>query len=160
MLDPNATNRDPTAALPLEAVPQGAHRDLYSLWLGKREANSMPRRADFDPREMPRLLPHITLFDVEHDPLRFRIRLVGTAVVEATGGDNTGRYLDELECIEHTVSRCRKLVETGQPYFHADLPMPWAANDFRIYSVLGLPLGRENGIDMILGSLTFAQKSR
>ena len=48
-----------------------------------------------DPLDIPRLLPNIALFDVEHTPLRFRIRLYGTALTSNTGSDVTGRYLDE-----------------------------------------------------------------
>jgi hypothetical protein len=147
---------DLQAALPLDRVPPVVHRDLYALWLAKRPAGGLPARRAFDPVEMPRLLPWVTLFDVEYEPMRFRVRLVGTGVVEGTGMDNTDRYLDELNCIEHTLARCRQLVETRQPYFHANLPMPWSPNDFRTYTVLGLPLADDGlTVDKILGTLTF-----
>lgn len=147
---------DPLEALAVGQIPPGIHRELYALWLGKMTHGRLPARADFDPTEMPRLLPHVTLFQVERDPLRYFVRLVGTAVVDATGMDNTGRYLDELDCIEHTLERCDRLVETRAPYFHADLPMPWCPNDFRTYSVLGLPLASDGEtVDIILGTLTF-----
>jgi hypothetical protein len=126
------------------------------LWLAKRPPGALPARRHFDPLEMPRLLPHITLFNVERAPPRFLVSLVGTAVVEGTGMDNTGRYLDDLDCIEHTLARCRQLVETQLPYFHADISMPWSPNDFRTYTVLGLPLAHDgHTVDRIIGTLTF-----
>ncbi|HEV8389404.1 MAG TPA: hypothetical protein VGQ35_06165 [Dongiaceae bacterium] len=45
---------------------------------------------------MKPFLPYLLISDVEHNPFRIRYRLVGTKVVEATGMDFTGRYLDEL----------------------------------------------------------------
>jgi hypothetical protein len=147
---------DPVAALPLGAVMPSVHRDLHALWLKKASPGRLPGRADFEPREMPRLLPHITLFDVEREPLRFRVRLVGTAIVEATGIDGTGGYVDELADIEQTLARCRALVETGRPYFHADLPLMWSPRHYKTYSVLGLPLAADGrNVDKILGALTF-----
>ncbi len=153
----------PSEALPVPAgisspdsLPSGIHRDLYSLWLGKCAPGQLPGRADFDPREMPRLLPFVTLIDVERDPLRFRIRLVGTAVVAATGLDMTGRYLEEMNQIEPALERCRHLVETAYPYFHTDLPLVWSSHNFKSYSVLSLPLAADGlAVDKILMSLQF-----
>lgn len=105
---------------------------------------------------MPRLLPHLTLFEVESEPLRFRVRLVGTSVVEATGMEMTGRYLDELKDIAQTLDRCRRLVETGMPYFHADVPLTWSPHNYKTYTVLRLPLAADGKtVDKILGALTF-----
>src|SRR3546814_12692187 len=36
------------------------------------------------------------MIDVKRDPLRFRLRLVGTEIVRFTGRDATGRWLDEI----------------------------------------------------------------
>src|SRR3546814_18274569 len=55
-----------------------------------------PRRADIDPVEIPRLMPYVLIADIEHAPFRVRFRLVGTKVVEATGFEFTGKYLDEI----------------------------------------------------------------
>lgn len=57
----------------------------------------MPSRADIDPTEIRDLLPQIILVRIEHDPLRVRYAVIGTASAEAAGFDYTGRYLDELK---------------------------------------------------------------
>ncbi len=57
----------------------------------------MASRADFDPLEMPRLLSSIILVDVENDGAKFRIRLVGTKIVDMFGSDYTGKYLDDID---------------------------------------------------------------
>ncbi len=57
----------------------------------------MPSRADFDPLEMPKLLPSIILVDVETPDRRLKVRLAGTKVVDMFGRDYTGEYLDEID---------------------------------------------------------------
>lgn len=56
----------------------------------------IPLRSDFDPTELRDLLPNILIVDVEHDPLRFRYRLVGTRVVEFNSQEFTGLYLGTI----------------------------------------------------------------
>ncbi len=133
------------------------HARLYRLWLEKRKAGRLPGRKDFDPVEMPKLLPHLTLFDVEREPLRFRIRLVGTGIVAAMGRDTTGYYLDELDRIEEVERRARELVKTRKPFFMTDLPLTWTHRDYRTYSVLGLPLAADGEtVDMLLYAMVFS----
>ena len=56
----------------------------------------MPARGDIRPAELPALLPHLFLIDIEPTPLRLRYRLLGTALTGAVGRDSTGRYCDEI----------------------------------------------------------------
>ena len=67
---------------------------LLEYWRSKRLSRAMPRRADIDPAEIPRLLPHVQL--VERVDGRYRYRLAGTAVVAAYGSELTGKFLDEI----------------------------------------------------------------
>jgi len=55
----------------------------------------MPRRADIDPIEIPKLLPHVRLIDVI-GPGRYRYRLVGTEIQTFHGTNPTGRYVHEV----------------------------------------------------------------
>ena len=142
---------------------RSVHTTLYRLWLKKRAAVSaecrgeLPGRGEFDPLEMPELLPNLTLFDVERAPLRFRIRLVGTAIVSAMGKDTTGLYLDQLDRIEAVERRARELVESKGPYFLSDQPLSWTHRDYKTYSVLGLPLASDGKtVDMLLYSMLFS----
>jgi len=66
-------------------------------WWRENAREGIPDRANFDPFQFRRLLPYLLIADVEHDPFRIRYRLVGTKVVEATGLNLTGLYLDELD---------------------------------------------------------------
>lgn len=147
--------------LPESAVPAGIHRDFFRLWLGKRAGRAMPARADFDPSEMPHLLPHIMLLDVERDPLRIRVRLVGTAIVDAIGMDLTGRYVDEIENAEEPLRRHLRMAEDAQPYFLEKIPIPWSPRDYKTYAVLAVPLARDGRtVDMIMSLLSFTRQRR
>ena len=55
----------------------------------------MPRRADLDPVDIPRLLPHVMLVEVQPEG-RYRYRLIGTANAQEHGVNATGRYVDEV----------------------------------------------------------------
>lgn len=70
-------------------------REMHRWWLAHSRGN-VPDRAGLQPSDFKGLLPYLLISDVEHEPFRIRYRLVGTKVVEATGLDITGRYLDEL----------------------------------------------------------------
>lgn len=68
---------------------------LHRWWMTRSGAD-IPDRSDFDPADFKRLLPNIMITDIERAPFRVRYRVVGTRIVEATGFNITGRYLDEL----------------------------------------------------------------
>jgi hypothetical protein len=98
-------------------------RALYSYWISKRGTRRMPRRADIDPVDIPSLLPSVFLVDVGGPPLRFRFRLIGTAICARWGGDATGKYLDEVDVDgEHDTMRRQyaAVVETGMPRFDVE----------------------------------------
>jgi hypothetical protein len=72
-------------------------QQLYAYWDAKRGARSMPARADIDPLDMMFVIGNIILVDVlAETPLRFRIRLHGTNLVQRVGYELTGKMLDDL----------------------------------------------------------------
>jgi hypothetical protein len=73
----------------------------YDYWLGKQRAlgdtEMLPARRDLDPViDIPRLVPHLMLMDVQADPLDFRYRLVGSALRRHMSQDWTGRFLSDI----------------------------------------------------------------
>ena len=64
--------------------------------LFERQDGALPMRADIEPADIKSLLPFVIIVDLQADPFRVFYRLVGTAVVHASGMDFTGTYLDEL----------------------------------------------------------------
>lgn len=65
-------------------------------WDSKRGGRHMPARRDIDPLEMADLLPNVVLVDVQREPLDFRYRLIGTAIVARLGHDDTGARFSAL----------------------------------------------------------------
>lgn len=65
--------------------------ELVQYWLGKRGSRTMPARTDIRPAQMGSLLRLLNLIEVDHHPLRFRHRLVGSETILKLGRDATGR---------------------------------------------------------------------
>jgi hypothetical protein len=133
--------------------------EIHAYWLAKRGQRRMPSRWDIDPAEIPRLLRNLMLIDVSHDPIRFRYRLIGTNVVDATGEDRTGKCFDAVDFIaanpivrEHYVTA----VTTGEPV-HAMEPFPVRGTrlTYEVERML-LPLSSDGvAVDMILAYFDF-----
>ncbi|TQV82097.1 PAS domain-containing protein [Denitrobaculum tricleocarpae] len=136
-------------------------KHLHSLWSGKITAEGhLPARSDFDPAEMlAAFLPYITLFDVirNGDNLRFRIRLVGTGIVEETGRDTTGNFLDEMSNTSQIIGRAQWMVENRQPIYVENQPLTWTSRDYKHYSALGVPLASDGiTVDKIIYQMAFS----
>jgi len=86
-------------------------RSLLDYWNRKRGRRLFIRRSELEPREIVSLLPLIFMLDVQNDPRRYRIRLMGTEVVQRFGGEYTGRYLDELD---FGATKAQVLVDYGR----------------------------------------------
>lgn len=86
--------------MPSFTLPAAAHpviRDAHEYWQSRHpQRGGLPGRQHLDPCDIPQLLPHIWLVDVQHRPLRLRYRLVGSAVDLGMGRTLTGRWLDEV----------------------------------------------------------------
>ena len=74
-----------------------AVRAVFEYWQGKCAPGALPASRTLDPLEMPRLLPHLLLKDVQRDPWDFRYRVVGTLVREHSRHDWTGKWMSEID---------------------------------------------------------------
>ncbi len=74
-------------------------RRLADYLASKVSPDTLPGRQHIEPTEIPDLLPWIMLVEViaqaDAEP-RYRIRLVGTEVVDIQGIDGTGKYVEEV----------------------------------------------------------------
>jgi hypothetical protein len=94
-------------------------RRLYAYWLEKSGGRQFPSKAEIDPVEFAYVLGYVTLVDVELAPRRYRFRLDGSILVELSGTDYTGRYLDELpgaEYIAFIKQTYDQVVDGGAPF--------------------------------------------
>lgn len=132
---------------------------LLEYWLKIQPADRLPGRNHFDPLDVPHLLPHIILADVERDPYRFRCRLMGTTVVKAFRNDLTGRYLDEaLDDFNNTDAYRQRVevVETWMPSYYKGPSTLSFALDFSDLEGIHLPLATDGEtVDMILSAFFY-----
>ncbi len=152
MFDPTdaptaATMTEPTVTHPMLA-------DLLAYWHQKRGGRAMPARPDIEPAELKAMLPHLFMVDVEHDPLRLRYRLVGTALVDVLGHDIKGKYLDEMPLLFRTFAAgaYEEVLRTRGPCYKE---VSGIAAYFRVaYKRLLLPLSTDGeAINIILGAI-------
>jgi len=132
---------------------------LHQYWSAKRGDRPAPRRADIDPPlDIPDLLPILTLIEVLRDPLQFRLRLVGTGVVQALGRDGTGRFVDESlygSDAPAIVATYRRMIEEVRP-FQRRSRLTWNGTAWQVLDAIELPLIDDDGrVRMILGGNCF-----
>jgi len=130
----------------IDDLPCEHLREIYQYWLKIKGPRHMPARADIKPKEIVSLLPHLSMIDVEHDPVRFRFRLVGTETVRAMGMDVTGMYTDMNPATEKLNKRYKWMLKNKQPYLYKS-KLSWTERDFLDYYALAMPLS-DNGEDI------------
>lgn len=70
-------------------------RQFLELWFAAHRDGRPPGKEFLDPLRLRFLLGSISLLEVQHQPLRFRYRLVGTDIVQRLGMELTGKWLDD-----------------------------------------------------------------
>ncbi len=137
--------------------------DLLGYWDRMRGDKQMPARADIDPLNIPRLLPHLALIETAESLGDFKYRLYGTEVCEGFGHDRTGARLGDLQedvdNYEEVYSGYWRVYADKAPdYFYGKIVS--LAKNFKRYSRLLLPLSSDDEhVDIILcGFLFFAKE--
>jgi hypothetical protein len=142
--------------LSLETARHPKVRRVYEYWLGKCLGRAMPRRADFDPLELPDLLGHLCLVEVTAEaPPRFRYRVDGTRLAALTGFDLTGKYADQLPDAgyrAYVLELYGRVLAARAPIFRKNHE-EWAESALAVESVT-LPLSSDGGrIDALLDAV-------
>ncbi len=133
-----------------ERLPEGPVRSAFIYWQELVDRDPYPSRDKLDPTDIPELLPSICLVDVEHDPARFKVRLIGDKIKDGMGFNPTGSYVDEVAGTEDVFERFKSVVETGRGYWH-DTRLRFGPKDYKRYSVVCLPLfDAERRVNMLL----------
>jgi hypothetical protein len=70
--------------------------EMLAYWRSKAAAGRLPRPADIDPTEIPKLIASMVICELEANPFRVKYRLAGTKQVHILGNELTGRYVDEM----------------------------------------------------------------
>lgn len=140
-----------TGTLGQELIDRRLQR-LYAYWDAKRGGRRFPTRSEVDPVDFPYILGYVTLVDVEFEPRRYFFRLDGSILVELSGMNYTGKYLDELPMEEYSdfiKQTYDTVVDSGAPYRY----LKKGLFDRQVFSeeTLILPLGNpQNPVDMLL----------
>lgn len=139
-----------------EDIPWPGGQRLFQWWLTARGERRFPAREDFSPALMGRHLSTMVLHDVEPGEPEFRIRLVGTQIVDLVGRDLTGLRVGDLPNSGPMAARYRWAVAERAPYMCLDLPIGWASKDYLSFSTLVLPLGPDDAsVTMLIANLGF-----
>ena len=141
------------------------HAELRALLAYWRRAGqgAIPSRSDIEPTEIPELLSHLMLVDVERAPIRFRARLCGTAIDRTFGRSFTGRYLDDINAgyfDRDALQDYAAVVFCKQPRF-ASRNVVGGDGHWLQYQRLLLPLSSDGWqINMLLGGVCAMQLRR
>lgn len=143
----------------LELARNPVLRDLVRYWLAIHPGPVLPGRQHFDPIDVPRALRNLVLTEVEREPFRFRVRLMGTAVVAAFGADYTGTYLDQsIENFERSFGHIHRVeaAESGLPNYRYGEPSLVFKLDFAPVERVHLPLATDGErVDMLLSMTVY-----
>ena len=139
--------------------------DLYRYWLSIRPSPALlPGRRNFHPTDIPRLLQWIWLVDVQHAPLRFKYRLVGTAHVDAANDNPTGQWYDEVHPRFGQSTAYPQFVavaEHAQVAFYRGPPVYVIDEKYKTIERLILPMAQNGSdVDMLLAITVLDPKGR
>ena len=134
--------------------------DLRAYWDTKRATRAMPRRSDIDPLELRKHLGWLVLVDVLPGMTDFRMRLIGSRIVEMLGRDSTGKLLSSLKPADGNWWRfCHDLYSeiAGRALIaRARGSLRMVGRDFRTFDSVLLPLDAGDGtVGMILAEQIF-----
>ncbi len=128
-------------------------KTLFDYWHARTKGGRLPGRNDISPAGFARLLPMISLIDVERSPKRYRIRLAGTGLHDIYQNEITGKYLDEFDrdCKgEYWLSACCRVVDRKKPA-QGIIRSTIKSQDHLVQFWLRLPLSCDgNEVNMIL----------
>jgi len=144
-----------------ELLRNAGLRRLFDYWTQLRGPRFAPARAELRPSEIPRALPHILLLDrlAGGD---FRIRLMGTHIVNGLGADLTGRALSALPGADHNLlaQLACGVADSAAPVIYGRTETVIAGQPVSVIEALGLPLSEQGrSVDMVLTGLSLALRT-
>ena len=149
MLQPGPPQVETPADTPTTPSPITDPRlqEALDYWRHQSAGKTMPRRADIDPLDIPKLLPDVMLVEVLPSG-RYRYRLIGTENSDAHGINATGRHLDEVlpgpEYKAHVLGLYDECVRSQRPLYSECLFIsPQQRSPERHTKVLFLPLSED-----------------
>ena len=100
---------------------------------------------------MVEFLSNVFLLDVEEEPRRYRVRLMGTALDHWYGRDLTGCHVDEI--MDQVLAALDELVMTWEPWLVSGEYVKKSDRAI-VYELLALPMSSGGAtVNMILGGV-------
>lgn len=159
--------RSPILA-PVVDQPHPLIVEFIAHWQGLAPAPGLlPGRRHFDPLAVPHLLPNIWLLDVERAAgpgarLRYRVRLVGGAVVAVGFPGRPGEYFDDPSVTSDVATVRRHLdaiVDTHRPDWRRGPPVIDHTQYVDTLERVILPFAADGrSVDMLIGLTVFYWK--
>ena len=135
----------------LDRVQSSVLRQLFQYWDEKRGHRSAPSRENIDPAQMVEFLSNVFLIDVEEEPRRYRVRLMGTALAHWYGRDLTGCHVDEIA--DQVPAALDEVVMIWEPWLVTG-EYEKKTGRMMVYELLALPLSSDGAtVNMILGGV-------
>lgn len=132
--------------------------DMFEFWTSHQADGDRPGPPEFDPLDVPALLPHLYLLE-RHDG-RLRYRVSGEAVNGLFGTQHTGRYLDQVvpPAIYEIVSPYYERVFDGTIcLFKGNVVLP--NRDFLSFERVLVPVIRQDRL-LLLGCLSLSNTAQ
>jgi len=135
------------------------HQDAaLAYWHSLRRGGGLPAYRQFDPVDVPDILPHLMVLDVLGPPLDFRYRLIGGEVRARQRRKLVGRLVSELppESPGQALFEARRrVVESGVPD-HAAVEVVGPDKLPRLQSCLHLPFASDGArVDVLIAVVAF-----
>lgn len=138
------------------------HKFIYDYWLSKKGSKRAPARSDIDPLDFPKILPNLIFYDVLENPLDYRVRIMGTRLVDIFGADLTGLMFSEIfhgEQAKTVLQQFNEVANEFKPSLNV-LDAKWLSKDHISYSRLLMPLSSDNNrVDMLFGVAIFKKNN-
>jgi hypothetical protein len=148
----------------IPALSDPAVMAIFAYWDSKRGTRRMPSRADIDPVDLRSLVNNIALYDVvvplsgKMGPL-YRVRLVGSDIVEFDGRNTTGEWVGTgkpPELVAQITGMLTDIVTHRAPRFRSGLVYWNRDKSYRRFESCFLPLSPDDGaVNMILNAVSF-----
>jgi hypothetical protein len=150
--------RSITEAAFIDAPRDPQVKALYDYWNALRGDRAMPARADVDPATIPKLLPHIIMYDVAAEG-GYSIRLVGEEVVRFVGRNATGGPAGTVmppRAAEMMINILDAVTAERVPKFRAGKAHWQPDKDYRDFEACFLPLSADGEtVNIVLGGVSF-----
>jgi hypothetical protein len=134
---------------------------LCDYWIALGGGTRVPDFRAFDPLAVPRTLPDLQILRREAGG-RYRMGLTGANVAELMGGDNTGKYLDEVVPAARYAARVAMFdtaLRTGLPVAFRAL-LATHGREHRLYKRFLLPfVDKDPAADLVLSMALSAQRA-